>query len=322
MKAIRVRAYGDADVLRLEEVPEPEPGPGEARVKIEAAGVNFVDVYHRSGQYPSQLPLTPGFEAAGTVDAVGPQVTGLTPGARVAYASNPGSYSEYVVAPVSRLVPVPEQIPTPVAAAVMIQGMTAHFLCNDMYRFQPGDTVLVHAAAGGLGQLLTQLLKRRGLRVVGTTSTEYKAELAYQSGADEVINYSESDFASEIRRSTSGAGVAVVYDSVGQRTWRSSLECVRRRGLLVLCGQSSGPVPPVDPQLLRTQGSVGLVRPDLAHYIAERTELLGRSGEIFSLVAAGELRVRIDGTLPLARAADAHRRLQQRATTGKILLIP
>jgi NADPH2:quinone reductase len=322
MKAIRVHEYGDSEALRYEEAPLPEPGQGEARVKIEAAGVNFIDVYHRNGLYPGQLPITPGMEGAGVVDAIGPAVSALKPGDRVAYAMHQGSYAEYAVVPAWKLVLVPDSVDARSAAAVMLQGMTAHYLSHATYPLQPDDTALVHAAAGGVGLLLVQMAKRRGARVIGTVSTEEKARLAGQAGADEVILYTQTDFEAETRRLTDGAGVNVVYDSVGKTTFDKSLNCLKPRGYLVLYGQSSGPVSPLNPQVLAAKGSLFLTRPSLAHYTADRAELLERVGDLFEWMAAGELQVRIDQTFPLAQAAEAHRYLEARKTRGKLLLIP
>lgn len=322
MKAVRVHSFGGPEVLSYEEVPLPEPGPGEARVKVEAAGVNFIDIYHRTGQYRGQLPLTLGMEAAGVVDAIGAGVTEVQPGDRVAYAMQQGSYAEYAIVPAWKLVPVPDAIDLRSAAAVMLQGMTAHYLTHSTYPLQPGDTVLVHAAAGGVGLLLVQLAKRRGARVIGTVSTEEKARLAREMGADEVILYTQADFETEVRRLTDGRGVDVVYDSVGRATFDKSLNCLRPRGYLVLYGQSSGAVPPFDPQVLNAKGSLFLTRPSLGHYAATREELLERANELFQWMIAGELTVRIDQTYPLAEAAAAHQYMEGRQTKGKVLLIP
>jgi NADPH2:quinone reductase len=322
MQAIRVHDFGGPEALVYEEALLPEPGPAEARLKMEAIGVNFIDIYHRTGKYPGQLPLTPGMEGAGTVDAVGAGVSDLKPGDRVAYAMVRGAYAEYAVVPEQKLVPVPDDVDTQTAAAVMLQGMTAHYLTHSTYLIQPGETALVHAAAGGLGLLLVQLAKRRGARVIGTVSTEEKARLVKEFGADEVILYTEKDFEAETRRLTDGRGVEVVYDSVGKTTFDKSLNCLKRRGYLVLCGQSSGAVPPFDIQILNAKGSLFLTRPTLAHYIAERAELLERSGALFEWIAGGELSVRIDRTFPLAEAAEAHRYLEGRKTRGKLLLVP
>ena len=322
MKVIRVHQHGGPEVLRYEEASSPEPASGEVRVKIEAAGINFIDVYHRTGLYPGELPFTPGVEGAGVVDAIGPDVSRLKLRDRVAYAMNQGSYAEYAVVPAWRLVPIPEGVATRSAAAVMLQGMTAHYLSHSTYPVQPGDTALVHAAAGGVGLLLVQMAKRRKARVIGTVSTEEKARLASQAGADEVILYTQTDFEAETKRLTDGAGVNVVYDSVGVTTFDKSLNCLKPRGYLVLYGQSSGPVPPLNPQVLAAKGSLFLTRPKLAHYTADRAELLERSGDLFKWMAAGELQVRIDQTFPLAETDEAHRYLEGRKTRGKLLLIP
>jgi NADPH2:quinone reductase len=322
MKAVRVHQYGGLEALKYEEVAVPEPGEGEALIKIEAVGVNFIDIYHRIGRYQGTLPLTLGQEAAGVVDAVGPNVTDVRPGDRVAYASVQGSYAEYAVAPAWRLVPIPEKVDAQHAAAILIQGMTAHYLTFSTYPLKKGDTALVHAAGGGTGQLLVQIAKMRGARVIGTVSTEEKAALAREAGADEVILYTQTDFESEVKRLTNGAGVDVVYDSVGKDTFDKSLNCLRRRGMMVLYGASSGAVPPLDPQVLNAKGSIYLTRPFLAHYTADRAELLGRVNDLFNWIAAGELKVRIDKTFPLAEAAEAHRYLEGRQSKGKILLLP
>lgn len=322
MKAIRVHEFGGPEALSYEEVPSPEPGPGEARVKIEAAGVNFIDIYHRKGLYPGQLPITPGVEAAGVVDAVGAGVSEVKPGDRVAYAMQQGSYAEYALVEAWKLVQIPNGLETRQAAAVMLQGMTAHYLSHSTYPLKPGDTALIHAAAGGVGHLLVQMAKRLGARVIGTVSTEEKARLAREAGADEVILYTQTDFEAETRRLTDGQGVDVVYDSVGKTTFEKGLNCLKRRGYMVLFGQSSGPVPPLDPQVLNAKGSLFLTRPSLGHYVTDRAELVGRTSDLFAWIAAGELRVRIDQTFPLAEAAEAHRYLEGRKTKGKVLLIP
>jgi len=322
MKAVRVHHYGDADVLQYEEVPLPEPGEGEVRVRVEAAGVNFIDIYHRKGLYPVSLPFIPGVEAAGTVEATGPGVTDFQVGDRVAYAMQLGAYAEYALVPAAKLVAIPEGVDVATAAAVMLQGMTAHYLVYSTYPLKEGETALVHAAAGGVGHLLVQLAKRKGARVIGTVSTEEKARLAREAGADEVILYTQTDFASEVRRLTDGRGVDVVYDSVGRDTFEKSLDCLRPRGYLVLYGQSSGPVPPFDPQLLNTKGSIFLTRPSLGHYAATREELTRRAGDLFRWLQTGELTVRIDRTFPLAQAAEAHRYMEARQSKGKVLLIP
>lgn len=322
MKAVRVHQYGGLEALKVEDIPVPNPGEGEARVKIEAIGVNFIDIYHRLGRYQGSLPLTLGQEAAGTVDAVGPNVTEIKPGDRVAYASVQGAYAEYAIAPAWRLIPIPTGVDTKQAAAVMIQGMTAHYLTLSTYPLKEGETALVHAAGGGTGQLLVQLAKRRGARVIGTVSTEEKAALAREAGADEVILYTQTDFEVEVKRLTDNVGVDVVYDSVGKDTFDKSLNCLRRRGCMVLYGASSGAVPPLDPQILNAKGSIFLTRPFLGHYTADRAELQWRVNDLFKWVAAGELKVRIDKTFSLAEVAEAHRYLEGRQSKGKILLIP
>lgn len=322
MKAIRVHEAGGPEVLRYEEVPVPEPGEGQVRVKVAAAGVNFIDIYHRKGLYPVAHPFTPGVEAAGVVDAVGPGVTEFQPGDRVAYAMQLGAYAEYTVVPAEKLVKVPEGVDLNTAAAIMLQGMTAHYLVYTTYPLREGETALVHAAAGGVGHLLVQLAKRKGARVIGTVSTEEKARLAREAGADEVIIYTQTDFEAEVKRLTEGRGVDVVYDSVGHDTFEKGLNCLRLRGYMVLYGQSSGPVGPFDPQILNAKGSLFLTRPSLGHYVATREELLWRAGDLFRWLQGGELTLRIDRTFPLAEAAEAHHYLEGRQTKGKVLLTP
>lgn len=322
MQAIRIHQFGGPEVLRVEDIPTPEPGPGEALVKVEVAGVNFVDIYHRTGLYPGQLPLTLGREAAGTVERVGASVTTCRPGDRVVSETMRGAYAQYAVVAAERLVPVPDRVSSREAAAVLLQGMTAHYLAYATYRLAPGDTCLVHAAAGGVGLLLCQIASRIGARVIGTVSTENKATLARRAGAQEVILYTKADFLTEVRRLTGGSGVQVVYDSVGRTTFLRSLDCLAHRGMLVLYGQSSGPVEPFDPQLLNAKGSLFLTRPTLAHYTATRAELLARAGEVLRWVAEGALAVRIGRDFPLAEAAEAQRELEARRTAGKVLLIP
>jgi NADPH:quinone reductase len=321
MKAIRIHEFGGPEVLRYDDLPLPEPGPGEARVKLAASGVNFIDIYHRKGQYPGKLPLTLGREAAGVVEAVGAGVSDIKPGDKVAYEGVMGAYAEYANVPAERLVPVPDGVALDLAAAVMLQGMTAHYLTHHTFALKPGDTALIHAAAGGVGQLLVQIAKRCGARVFGTASAA-KLDLARAAGADEVIAYNEEDFEAAVKRLTNGRGVDVVYDSVGKTTFDQSLNCLRQRGYMVLFGQSSGPVPPLDPQILNGKGSLFLTRPTLGHYTATREELLSRTNDLFSWMAAGELRVTIDTTFPLDQAAEAHRYLEDRRTKGKVLLIP
>ncbi|MCL6511340.1 MAG: quinone oxidoreductase [Anaerolineae bacterium] len=322
MKAVRIHAHGDADVLTCEDVPTPEPGPGEARVKIGAAGLNFIDIYQRRGWYKTPLPLVLGQEAAGVVDAIGDGVTEFKPGDRVAYASVMGAYAEYAIVPVARLVPVPPSASIEQAAAVMLQGMTAHYLATSTYPLKPGDVALVHAGSGGVGQLLIQIAKRMGARVIATVGSAEKAELARAAGADEVILYREQDFEAEVKRLTDGAGVHVNYDSVGKDTFLKGLNVLRPRGYMVLYGQSSGPVEPFDPQLLNQKGSLFLTRPSLGHYTLTRAELLGRAGDLFQWMASGQLTVRIDRTFELGKAADAHRYMEARQTRGKVLLVP
>ncbi|HEV7127037.1 MAG TPA: quinone oxidoreductase [Ktedonobacterales bacterium] len=321
MKAIRVHEHGGPEVPRLDDIPLPEAGAGQVRIKLEAAGVNFIDIYARTGQYQRQLPLVLGSEGAGVVDAVGPGVTDLHLGDRVASAQLAGAYAEYAIAPAAQVVPVPEGVETAVAAAVLLQGLTAHYLTHSTYPLRAGETALVHAAAGGVGALLVQMAKRRGARVIATVGSEEKARVARASGADEVILYTQSDFAAETRRLTDGAGVQVVYDSVGLTTFDQSMNCLRPRGYLVLFGQSSGAVPPFDPQLLNAKGSLFLTRPTLGHYIADRQELLWRVEDLFAWIRAGELTVRIDRTYPLAEAGAAQTALASRATRGKVLLL-
>ncbi|HNP86301.1 MAG: quinone oxidoreductase [Chloroflexi bacterium SZAS-1] len=321
MQAIRIHEFGGPEVLRADELPLPEPGPGEARVKLAASGVNFIDIYHRKGLYPGKLPFTLGQEGAGTVDAVGTDVADVKVGDQVAYASVQGAYAEYAIVPAARLVPVPMGVPLDQAAAVMLQGMTAHYLAFSTFEIKPGDTALVHAAAGGVGQLLVQIAKKRGARVIGTASAA-KLELARAAGADEVIGYNEEDFEAAVKQLTDGQGVDVVYDSVGKTTFDQSLNCLRPRGYMVLYGQSSGPVPPMDPQVLNARGSLFLTRPTLGHYIATREELLSRANDLFGWIADGELKVAIDATFALTAAADAHRYLEGRNTKGKVLLLP
>jgi NADPH2:quinone reductase len=323
MKAVRVHELGGPEVLRYEEVPDPVPGPRDALVRIEAAGVNYIDTYHRNGLYKvAPPPFILGQEAAGTVEAVGTEVSEVEVGERVAYTNVLGAYAERAAVPAARLVAVPAGVTPRQAAAAMLQGMTAHYLATSTYPLAAGDTCVLHAAAGGVGQLLCQIARMRGARVLATVSTEEKAEVARRAGADEVILYTRQDFEAEVRRLTGGRGVQVVYDGVGQTTFEKSLACLAPRGLMALFGQSSGPVPPVDPGQLMTRGSLFLTRPTLAHYIATRQELLQRAGDVLGWVAGGRLRLAIDRELPLAEAAEAHRALEARRTKGKVLLIP
>lgn len=320
MRAIRVHEYGSPEVMRLEEIDLPEPGPGEVRVMLETAGVNFVDTYQRSGQYNMSLPYTPGSEGGGVVDTLGPEVEGLAPGDPVAYAMQLGAYADYAVVPAWKLVPVPPGVNLLTATAAMLQGMTAHYLTHDTYPIQSGDTALIHAAAGGVGLLLVQLAKLRGARVIGTVSTGEKELLAREAGADEIIRYTEQDFEDEVRRLTDGRGVDVVYDSVGRDTFYKSLNCLRPRGYMVLFGQSSGAVEPIDPQILNQKGGLFLTRPALHHYNHDRAEVLRRANDLFDWIGSGQLSVRIDKTFPLAEAAEAHRYLENRQSKGKVLL--
>ena len=322
MKAIRVHAPGGPEALRFEEIERPAPGPGQVLVKVEAAGVNFVDIYQRTGHYKVPLPFTPGQEAAGTVAVVGPGVTEPRLGDRVAYATVLGAYAEYAVVPADRVVELPEGVSAKQAAAAMLQGLTAHYLANSTYPLKPGDACLVHAAAGGVGLLLCQIAKLRGARVLGTVSTREKAALARGAGADEVILYTEQDFETEVKRLTNGAGLQVIYDSVGNTTFEKGLSCLALRGMMVLYGQSSGPVGPFDPQVLSQKGSLFLTRPTLVHYIATRVELLARASEVLGWIKSRKLALRIERELPLAQAAEAQRLLEGRQTTGKVLLIP
>ena len=322
MKAIRVHEFGGLEALQYEDVAQPQPKAGEALVRIEAAGVNFIDVYQRTGQYKLPLPATLGLEAAGVVEALGDGVTDLQVGDRVAFAGPVGAYAEYIAVPAERLVPVPDNVDSATAAATMLQGMTAHFLARSTFPIQAGQQVLIHAAAGGVGLLLTQLAKQSGAFVIGTVSTDEKARLAIAAGADAIIRYDQQDFAAETRRLTDGQGVHVVYDSVGKTTFEGSLNSLRPRGYLVLFGQSSGAVAPFDPQILNAKGSLFLTRPTMFAYVATRDELLWRARDLFDAIGAGRLDVRIDRRVPLRETAEAHRALENRETAGKVLLIP
>ncbi|RLT43226.1 MAG: quinone oxidoreductase [Chloroflexi bacterium] len=322
MKAIRIHNTGNPDVLKYEDVPMPAPGAGQVRVQVKAAGVNFIDTYHRRGWYPIPAPFTPGVEAAGLIDAIGPDVTGVKVGDRVAYGLTIGSYAEYSIVSAGVVVPLPDSVSFENGAAAMIQGMTAHYLACSTYPLQPSDTCLIHAAAGGTGALLVQIAKIRGARVIGTVSNAEKEAIARESGADEVIRYTEKDFETEVKRLTGGKGVNVVYDSVGLTTFDKSLSCLRPRGYMVLFGQASGIVPPVDPQTLNQKGSLYLTRPVLGAYTLTRDELLGRASDVFGWIADGRLKIRLDPTFPLAQAQAAHEYLEGRQTKGKVLLIP
>ncbi len=309
-------------MLVLRELPTPTPGPGEALIQIEACGVNFIDIYLREGRYPSTLPFIPGQEAAGTVAAIGPGVNTVKVGDRVAWCGAPGTYAQFAVAPVARLIAIPIGVTTQQAAAAMLQGMTAHYLAYSTYPIQMGDAVLIHAGAGGVGLLLIQMAKSLGARVFATVSTEEKAVLAHAAGAQETILYTREDFAARVREFTNGAGVPVVYDSVGKTTFDGSLTCLRPRGILVLYGGSSGAVPPFDLIQLSARGSLFITRPTLKDYTATREELVIRAGDVLRWVAEGSLKLRLEHSYPLAEAAQAHRDLESRKTTGKILLIP
>jgi NADPH2:quinone reductase len=322
MKVVRIHEFGGVDVLRYEEVEAAQPGPGEALVRIEAAGVNYIDTYQRSGAYPVTLPFILGMEGSGVVVAVGEGVTAVAAGDRVVYAMQTGTYAEYAVVPTWKLAPIPDEISSETAAAVMLQGMTAHYLSHSTYAVKEGDTALIHAAAGGTGLLLVQLAKRRGATVIGTASTAEKAALARENGADEVILYTEADFETEVKHLTNGQGVNVVYDSVGKTTFDKSINCLRPRGTMVLFGAASGPVPPMDPQILNRKGSLYLTRPSLGHYAASAQEIKSRTDDLFAWIAAGELQVRIDQRFPLVEAAAAHRYIEGRQTKGKIVLLP
>ena len=306
--------------MEIVDAPTPQPGPKQALVRLAAAGVNFIDVYFRIGLYKSPAPITLGNEGAGTVEAVGPDVTEVKPGDRVAYAMARGSYSEYAVVPSAMLVKIPDQVDFSTAAAAMLQGMTAHYLTHSVYPLKSGDSCLVHAAAGGAGGLTVQMAKMLGARVFGTVSTEEKARVARENGVDEAILYTSQDFEAEVKRLTDGRGVDVVYDSVGKTTFEKSLNCLRPRGMLALFGQSGGPVPPFDPNILNGKGSLFLTRPSLGHYLLTRQELDWRAGDVLNWIAQGKLKLRIDRTFPLADAAAAHRELEGRRTAGKLLL--
>ena len=322
MRAIQIKEHGGPEVLREVDIDPPTPGAADLLVDVAAAGVNYIDTYHRSGAYPTTPPFVPGLEGAGTVRAVGDDVTEFAVGDRVAWAHVPDSYAEQVAVPATAAVAVPDGVDDETAAAAMLQGMTAHYLLHSTYPVKAGDVVLVHAAAGGMGLLLTQWATNLGARVIGTVSTQAKGELARAAGADEVIRYTAQDVAQEVRRLTDGVGVHVVYDGVGKDTFEASLASLRRRGMLALFGASSGAVPPFDLQRLNSAGSLFVTRPTLAHHIADREDLLWRAGGVFAEIAAGNLDLRIGGRYQLADAAQAHEDLHGRRTTGKVLLIP
>jgi NADPH2:quinone reductase len=322
MKAIRVHSIGGPEVMRYDDVPEPTPKAGEAVVEIDAAGLNYIDVYFRTGQYKTELPATLGLEAGGTVTAVGAGVSEVKVGDKVAYTGVAGAYAEWAAVPAQRLFVLPAGVTTKQGAALMLQGMTAHYLACTTYPLKPGDTCLVHAAAGGVGLLLCQIAKMRGARVIGTVSTEEKATLAREAGCDDVILYTRQDFEAEVVRLTGGKKLQVAYDSVGRTTFEKSMNCLALRGMIVLYGQSSGPIGPFDPQTLNAKGSLFLTRPSLFHYTATRDELLQRAGELTAWVRDGKLKVRVGAEFPLKDAAQSHRALEGRKTTGKVLLLP
>lgn len=322
MKAVRIHQPGGLEALVYEEVALPEPGPGEVRVRVAAAGLNFIDIYQRTGAYKLALPAIIGVEAAGTVDAVGAGVEAAEPGRRVAYGMTNGAYAEYTIVPAWKAVPVPDGVSLEQAAALMVQGMTAHYLTMSTYPLEAGETALIHAGAGGTGRLLVQVAKRTGARVIATVGNEEKAALARSAGADEIIVYTREDFEARVKELTGGKGVDVVYDSVGKTTFDKSLNCLHPRGYMVLWGQASGAVAPLDPQVLNAKGSLYLTRPSLGAYMRTREELLWRANDLFAWSSAGELDVRIDNTFPLAEAAAAHAYMEGRQTKGKVLLIP
>ena len=322
MRALEITQTGGPEVMVLRELPTPEPGAGQALMQIEACGVNFIDVYQREGRYAVPLPFVPGQEAAGTVIAVGADVSAVKVGDRVAWCHVMGTYAEYAVAPLAKLIAIPDSITTKQAAGAMLQGMTAHYLAHSTYAIQDGDTVLIHAGAGGVGLLLIQMAKRLGARVLTTVSTEEKAALARHAGADEVILYTQEDFAPKVRELTGGKGVPVVYDSVGKTTFDGSLACLQTRGMMVLYGGSSGAVPPFDLIQLSTKGSLFVTRPTMKDYTATRADLEQRAGDVLKWVAEDNLKLRLEHSYPLAEAAQAHRDLEGRKTTGKVLLIP
>ena len=322
MNAIQIDQNGGPEVLQLRDLPQPEPGAGEVLVRVGAVGVNFIDIYRREGVYKVSLPHVPGTEAAGTVAAVGAGVTGFSEGDRVAGTAFAGAYAEFALSPADKLVAVPEGVSGETAAAAMLQGMTAHYLAHSTYPLKAGDTCLVHAAAGGVGLLLVQMAKRLGARTIGTVSTEEKERLARGAGADEVIRYTETDFLEAVQELTGGAGLEVVYDSVGKTTFDKGLDCLKPRGLMALYGQASGAVPPLELQTLNAKGGLFVTRPSLFHYTLTREELEWRAGDVLGWAASGEVKVRVDSQLPLAEAAEAHRRLAARETAGKVLLKP
>jgi NADPH2:quinone reductase len=322
MKAILVHEVGGPEKMQLADVPVPEPRAGHALVKLAAIGVNFIDIYHRTGLYPLPTPIAIGMEGAGTIESVGPGVTDLAPGDRVAYAMARGSYAEYHEVPARQLVKLPESVEFNTGAAAMLQGMTAHYLTHSTFPLEAGQTALIHAAAGGAGQLTVQMAKLRGAKVIGTVGSEAKVSIARKAGADEVINYSQQDFEAEVKRITDNKGVDVVYDSVGAATFAKSINSLRPRGMMVSFGNASGPVPDVSPLLLGNKGSLYLTRPSLAAYTATREELIWRANDVLNWLGSGKLKLNIEKAYPLAEAAQAHIDLESRKTTGKLLLIP
>jgi NADPH:quinone reductase len=322
MKQIQVSKHGGPEELKLVDAPKPSPGAGQALVKIAASGVNYIDVYFRTGLNKTELPFTPGNEASGVVESVGPDVTQVKPGDRVAYSMARGSYSEYALVPAGQLVPLPGTVDLNTAAAALLQGMTAHYLTHSTWPLKPGDKCLVHAAAGGAGALVVQMAKMLGATVYGTVGTDAKAVIAKEAGADETIVYTRDDFAVEVKRLTGGKGVDVIYDSVGASTFLKGLDLLRPRGMMALFGQSSGPVEPINPAILNPKGSLFLTRPSLMHYVLTREELLWRAGDVFAWIGSGKLKLRVEKTYPLADAPEAHRDLESRKTAGKLLLIP
>jgi NADPH2:quinone reductase len=322
MKAIQVKQVGGPEAMEVVEIPVPQPKANEAVIKLTASGVNFIDCYFREGRYKAPLPLTPGQEGAGVVTTVGGDVKSVKPGDRVAWCGQLGSYAEYAAVPADRLVPIPETVSDQQAAAALLQGMTAHYLSHDTYPLKRGETTLIHAAAGGVGLLLTQMAHEIGARVIATVSTDEKAKLAREAGADEIILYTQVDFESETKRLTGGKGLDVVYDSVGKTTFEKGLNLLRPRGLMALFGGSSGAAPLFDPIILSQKGSLYITRPTLKDYIASREDLVARSEAVFTMIAAGKLKLRVEHTYPLAEAQRAHKDLEGRKTTGKLLLIP
>ncbi len=322
MKIIQITQPGGPDQMQLVEAPIPAPGPNQALVRVAAAGVNFIDVYFRIGLYKAEAPFTPGNEGAGTIEAVGPGVTDFAVGDRVAWGMYRGSYTQYAAVPVSSLVKLPDGVDFQTGAAAMLQGMTAHYLSHSSFPLKQGDKCLIHAAAGGAGRLLVQMAKMRGATVIGTCGTDEKAAIAKAAGADETIVYTRQDFAEEVKKLTGGKGVDVVYDSVGQSTFLKGLDVIRPRGTMVLFGQSSGAVAPIDPSILNVKGSLFMTRPSLAHHCLTREELNWRAGDVLGWIAAGKLELRIEKTYPLAEAPQAHRDLEGRSMAGKLLLIP